>query len=173
MAIRQCENYHFFDDEKYEVCPICLMEQQQGGSAQDETVGYTIPLSADDDVTVGYCMVENDRMAKPTVGWLVCVKGSERGRDWRLHEGRNDVGTTADADVLLARAGTESRYCSVIYDGKHREFLVMPGKDALVYRNGVLLTDPVPLQDGDEIGIGGEEVLLCFQSFCKKDRTYW
>ena len=173
MAIRQCVNHHFYDDEKYEVCPICLMEQRQPAAAEDKTLGYTVPLD-DDDKTIGYCLMEDDTMAKPTVGWLVCVKGGERGRDWRLHEGRNDIGTTADADVLLAdRSAEKRRFCSVIYDGKHREFLVMPGTTVLVYHNGVLLTEPEPLQDGDEIGIGGEEVLLCFQSFCGKNRTYW
>ena len=174
VAIRQCANHHYFDDEKFKVCPICLMAQQQGAEPADETVGYTIPLSDDEDLTVGYGMVEGDRMTKPTVGWLVCVGGSERGRDWRLHEGRNDVGTTADADVLLAEKDAQKRwYCSVIYDGKHREFLVIPGTGALVYHNGVLLTGPEPLQDGDEIGIGVEEVLLCFQSFCRKEKAYW
>ena len=68
MAIRQCANHHFYDDEKFEVCPVCLLEQQQGTSVGDETVGYTVPLEDEDDVTRGLCLLEADSLAKPVVG---------------------------------------------------------------------------------------------------------
>lgn len=164
MAIRRCPKNHFYDDKKYDVCPVCLLEQQAPGSTGDATVGYTVPVDPEQDVTIGYRMIVDDAVAKPTVGWVVCVKGSGCGRDWRLHEGRNDIGTTPDADVPLAETGRkEARMCSVVYDGKHGEFLLAPGNDSLVYLNGVLLSQPSPLENGDEISVG--ESLLCFQSF--------
>ena len=167
MAIRQCPNHHFYDDEKYGVCPVCLLEQQTPGSAEDATMGYTVPVDPEQDVTIGYRMIAEDAVAKPTVGWVVCVKGNGCGRDWRLHEGRNEIGTTPDADVPLAETGArEACMCSVIYDGKHKEFLLAPGSEPLVYLNGVLLSRPSPLGDGDEISVG--DSLLCFQSFCGK-----
>lgn len=167
MAIRQCPKHHFYDDEKYQVCPVCLLEQQAPGDAGDATVGYTVPVDPEEDVTIGYRMMAEDILAKPTVGWVVCVKGTGCGRDWRLHEGRNEIGTTADADVSLAEMGLhETCICSVIYDGKHRGFLLAPGNEPLVYLNGVLLSRPLPLKDGDEISVG--DSLLCFQSFCGK-----
>jgi len=167
MAIRQCPNHHFYDDAKYDVCPVCLLERQTPGSTGDATVGYTTPVDPAEDVTIGYRMIAEDAIAKPTVGWVVCVKGKGCGRDWRLHEGRNDIGTTPDADIPLAEMGSrESCICSVIYDGKHGEFLLAPGNGPLVYLNGVLLSRPSPLGNGDEISVG--ENLLCFQSFCGK-----
>jgi len=169
VAIRQCLNHHFYDDEKYEVCPICLLKEQHPETMEDATIGYAVPTDLAADKTIGYQMVLEDVIAKPTVGWVVCTKGNERGRDWRLHEGRNDVGTTPDAEVSLAEAGLqEPCMCSIIYDGKHKEFMVAPGNFPLIYLNGKLLSSPLPLGDGDEISVG--ENLLCFQSFCGK---YW
>lgn len=167
MAIRQCSNHHFYDDNKYSVCPICSLGQQPPGSSGDATVGYTVPLDPEADVTIGYRMIAEDAVAKPTVGWVVCVKGSDCGRDWRLHEGKNNIGTTVDADISLAEGKLrETCMCSVVYDGKHKEFLLAPGNDSLVYLNGVLLSRPLPLGNGDEISVG--DSLLCFQSFCGK-----
>ena len=169
MAIRQCQNHHFYDDEKYQVCPVCLLKAQRPESEEDKTVGYEVPLETSFDKTIGYQLHPEDAVAKPTVGWVVCVKGKALGRDWRLHEGRNDIGTTPDAEVPLAEMGFQEQcICSIIYDGRHKEFLLAPGSFPLVYLNGELLSRPLPLGDGDEIDVG--ENLLCFQSFCGK---YW
>ena len=122
MAIRQCTRHHFYDDEKYKVCPICLSLSSQNHENEDRTVAYTTPLDDAADKTIGYQALKDDAVAKPTVGWVVCVKGKNCGRDWRLHEGRNDIGTAVNAEVPIQLTGQECGCaCSVIYDGKHKE----------------------------------------------------
>ena len=104
MAIRQCTRHHFYDDEKYKVCPICLSLSSQNHENEDRTVAYTTPLDDAADKTIGYQALKDDAVAKPTVGWVVCVKGKNCGRDWRLHEGRNDIGTAVNGlKVILVK----------------------------------------------------------------------
>ena len=54
------------------------------------------------------------------------------------------------------------------YDGKHKEFILVPGEVSLVYLNGQLLSEPQLLADGDQMCVGEEQ--LCFQSFCGEYR---
>lgn len=164
MAIRQCPRHHFYDDEKYGTCPVCLLRDTDGGG-DDKTIGYLSPTDFVADKTVAYHVLSADVISKPTVGWVVCMKGESPGRDWRLHEGRNDIGAASDAEVSLAEMRPcTARVGSIVYDGKHKTFLLVPGEVALLYLNGGLLSEPAVLKDGDIIGV--EDNLLCFQSFC-------
>lgn len=163
MAIRQCPQHHFYDDEKYGVCPVCLLGARP--DARERTVGCDAVLDPGSDPTIGCTMLEEDRLAKPTVGWVVCVRGRDRGRDWRLHEGRNDIGTAPDSEVLLESVGPGSGWaCSIVYDGRHGRFLLVPGDGPLPDLNGRMVSGPSLLSDGDLIDVG--EQRLCFQSFC-------
>lgn len=164
MSIRQCPNHHFYDSNKYAVCPVCLMGQDTADASLDQTVGYAAVVDPLSDKTVSYQFAEREDFSKPVVGWLVGINGKILGRDWRLHEGRNDIGTDADSEVLLEiQTNTRQRFGSVIYDAKHQCFLLMPGNTSLLYLNGKLLTNTMPLVDGDKIGVEGH--LLCFQKF--------
>lgn len=66
MAIRQCTRHHFYDDEKYKVCPICLSLSSQNHENEDRTVAYTTPLDNVADKTIGYQALKDDVVAKPT-----------------------------------------------------------------------------------------------------------
>ena len=173
MAIRRCEKGHFYDTEKYSFCPVCMAEEKAGmesghWESEDKTIGLE-----ESDKTVGYLLKELDAEAQPVVGWLVCARGAERGRDWRLSYGRNDIGTQPPADILLSGSNhlKGCRGCSIICDGKHKKIVLDPGKGPLVYYNNKLILEPVELRDGDEIGIEG--YVLCFQSFCGIQKNYW
>ncbi len=171
MSITQCPNGHFYDDKKYAVCPVCRLSMQGQLPQSDKTLGLTAQDLTGFDRTVGFNMLEEDALAWPVVGWLVCVQGAERGRDWRLHEGQNFAGNTLGADIQLSvlPRGSEKTF-SVIYDGRHNVFLAAPGQGALVYCNGELLKGPVQLHDSDEISVEG--MVLCFQSFCTDTRRW-
>lgn len=71
-----------------------------------------------------------------------------------------------NAEVPIQLTGQECGCaCSVIYDGKHKEFILVPGEVSLVYLNGQLLSEPQLLADGDQMCVGEEQ--LCFQSFAE------
>ena len=173
MAIRRCEKGHFYDTEKYKFCPVCMAEQKQTfESNQWKSEDKTIDLE-ESDRTVGYLWDGGDEETQPVVGWLVCVRGAECGRDWKLSYGRNDIGTQPPADILLNTSEhlKECRVCSVICDEKHKKTILDPGKGPLVYYNNKLILEPVELKNGDEIGIEG--YVLCFQGFCGIQKNYW
>lgn len=172
VGIRKCGNGHFFDAEKYAVCPICLYQKQSNTRPPEEKTicvqtGEYLPYER----TVGYTMLQDDALAKPVAGWIVCLKGCERGRDWRIYEGKNYIGRSCDSDISIHDTGLcEKEHASIVYDGRHNIFLLVPGKGAIVYLNGTLLNDSSVLKDDDEIKLG--ETLLCFRSFCGGNRTW-
>lgn len=55
----------------------------------------------DNDKTVAVHVFENG--IEPVVGWLVCVNGEEKGRDYRLIRGRNRIGRDSDMDVTIRK----------------------------------------------------------------------
>ena len=108
----------------------------------------------------------------PVTGWLVCMTGSEQGKDYRLHTGKNFVGRSTAMDVVLIDDKTISRekHCSVVYDPKGNVFYVSSENGNLTYVNNVMIESPVKLMSGDQITIG--ETKLIFISFCEEGRTW-
>lgn len=107
--------------------------------------------------------------AEPVVGWLVCIKGCNRGRSYELKSGFNYVGRSKNMDVALIGDTQVSRekHISIIHDYKKNRFLVSMGDTSKqsVYVNGeILLTNPVELQVYDVLEIGSSE--LMFVPFC-------
>lgn len=109
--------------------------------------------------------------ADPVVGWLVVVDGPDRGRDFRLHAGRNFVGRSAEMHVALTNDPyvSRERHAVIAYDPRASRFRVTPGDSAaLVYRNGEAVDAPQELQSGDEVEIGHTRlrfVPLCTDTF--------
>ena len=198
MSIVKCSNGHYFDDEKNASCPYCeeLGFLGNGGSpgfdpdmdeatsafmedvaepvdyAMDEmTAGYSdFEGYGEDERTMGFFETRLDM--DPVVGWLVCVSGNERGRDYRLHAGRNFIGRSEDMEVTIYDDLSVSRdsHCSVIYDPLHGDFLLAPGVGTIVHYKGKPLKDTALLEDGDEFGIG--ESSFVFVAFCKGERKW-
>ncbi len=105
-------------------------------------------------------------------GWLVCLKGPEKGRDYRLHHGFNRVGRGLGMDVAIMDEPAVSRdcHCSVVYDGVGNHFSLVPGNGTLTYLRGDLVSEPRQLSEGDEITIGGTCLVLV--PFCREGRVW-
>lgn len=197
MAVVRCDSGHYYDDEKFSRCPHCGIftninlgsnDQRTGqndertvamrpgsvglGSSREKTIGledinYEL---TDDQKTVGYYSAKkgNDYVT----GWLVCIEGREKGRDYRLHHGFNYVGRGYDMDVCIVDDQTISRekHCAIVYDAKSNRFSLVPSQGNLVYMGGVAITVPVPLKTGDVVGLG--ESRLEFIAFCREGRVW-
>lgn len=94
---------------------------------------------------------------KPVVGWIVCMKGDQKGQDFRLHDGRNIIGTAADVDIVVHDPYLSARHCAIMIESKEARYIVQD----LDSRNGVYLNrqrvSKDDLVDNDEIRIGGTE----------------
>jgi hypothetical protein len=98
----------------------------------------------------------------PVVGWLVCVAGADKGRDWRLVGGLNAVGRGDAMPVRLNDpAVSRERHALISFDPRSARFLLAPGEGrALVYCNGQEVLVPVPLRAHDRIELGGSTLVF-------------
>jgi len=51
-----------------------------------------------------------DDTPKACVGWLVALNGALKGHDFRIVDGKNMIGTAADADIVLTDQYMSSRH---------------------------------------------------------------
>jgi hypothetical protein len=97
------------------------------------------------------------------VGWLVCLAGPDRGRDFRLHPEKNFIGRSPLMDVCVA--GDESvsrdRHALVIFDPKKQVFWAVPGDaSGLVYLNGDIVHSPSQMKCDDVLEVGQTKLVL-------------
>ncbi|MDO5145539.1 MAG: FHA domain-containing protein [Eubacteriales bacterium] len=124
----------------------------------------------EEDVTFRYELEESG--LEPVTGWLVCVSGKEKGKDYRIEAGFNYVGRGRKMDVVLSDdlSVARERHCAIVYDKKSNETFLTPGKGAETYYKKKLVTKPVKIYSGDEIELG--ETKYIFISFCEGGRSW-
>lgn len=161
----KCKNGHWYDGKVYSKCPHCEGNSQPIGN-------IAVDGAADEDdrtISFGFFgMAETE----PVTGWLVCTAGSGRGRDFRLHSGRNFVGRGTDMDVVLEDDNTVSKekHCSVTYEPKGNAFYLASEGGNTVLLNGEAITHAMMLKRGDKIQLGETE--LTFVPFCEEGRKW-
>jgi hypothetical protein len=104
------------------------------------------------------------------VGWLVCVDGPDRGRDYRLHSEKNFIGRSSNMDICIAGDDSISRekHATVSFEPKKKEFWLLPGEaSGLVYINEEVVNTPTPLKPRDIIELGRTKVM--FYPFCDEN----
>ena len=175
MGIRRCENGHYYDDEKFFRCPYCGINidlEDEIDSDQDKTVAIAdINYSEDDDDRT--IMAEGKEEKRYFVtGWLVCVDGAEKGRDYRLHMWFNRIGRSYQMDICLEDdlSITRDNHCSVIYDDKNGQFLVKPSVGTVTYLNGNILLSAEIIKTGDRIRVGQSTLELV--AFCNGEKKW-
>ena len=148
------------------------------GSSAGSPIGSFTPPPADaigededGDKTVSFGFF-GITATQPVTGWLVCMNGEEKGKDFRLHSGKNFIGRGASMDVMLVDDKTIARekHCSIAYDPKGNSFYVSAENGNITYLNKEIIEEAVKIKDGDEITVG--ETTLQFIPFCREGRTW-
>jgi hypothetical protein len=109
----------------------------------------------------------------PVVGWLVCLDGPDRGRDFRLHGEKNFIGRAPHMDVCIPSDDSVSRerHGVVIFDPKKQVFWVLPGDaSGLVYLNGEIVHSPTQIKRDDLLEIGQTKLVLI--PFCGEQYSW-
>lgn len=112
----------------------------------------------------------------PVVGWLVCVDGPSKGRDYRIHSQYNYIGRARHMDICIA--GDEyvsaDKAAILAYDNQEKFFSFGPGMGHNIVRvNGKMVMNAVVLNAFDELTIGKTKLLfipLCGERFDWDDR---
>ena len=193
MAMKRCNSGHFYDTDKYSNCPYCGVQsldvqatmakrnmgnvsptEAVGGnrnSNQDfntvasNNVGRSNPVSREPGETVG--IVKRNIGIDPVVGWLVCVEGPERGRDYRIRSEKNSIGRSERMDICISADDSLSRenHAFVVFNPKKMTFRIQAGESrGLVYLNDDEVLNYAELAPYDMIEIG--QTKLLFVPFC-------
>ncbi len=140
--------------------PVGAVPSQETGS---ETKIYN-PLGQGMSGTGSTIVV--DKPVQPVVGWLVCVKGQDKGKSFEIHYARNFIGRGDKMDVVLTDPSVSREvHAEVIYEPRSKKFLMSNGTSRqMSYLNGNLLTTTAELNAYDELNLG--DTFLKFIPFC-------
>jgi hypothetical protein len=122
-----------------------------------------------DEKTVG--IFRTQKGCDPVVGWLVCINGDERGRDYRLHAGRNFIGRSLKSDISLPDDMQISRedHCSIVFEPNKCVFTLIRGGGE-VQADDQPIDGSLTLTGDEEITLGASRFILI--PFCKEGRTW-
>lgn len=200
MTLVKCPNGHFYDSSRFgSNCPFCSGSGQTSDNGGQPTMpinpgdipggpaAVTEPLTqagtqATVEPTTLSSVQDNEKtrpvssdilqetQRKPVVGWLVCVAGNNKGRDYCLHQGRNFIGRSAEMDICIVGDNTVSRtsHAVVVYDPRSNVYLAQPGDSKeLLYVNDTLTLNTVELKAKDKLSIGN--TVLMFIPLCDSE----
>lgn len=112
----------------------------------------------------------------PVVGWLVCIEGPAKGRDYQIHSHYNYIGRGQHMDICISgdECISTERAAVIAYDTEEKFFSFGPSMGHNVVRvNGKMLMNAVVLNAFDELTIGKTKLLfvpLCGERFDWNDK---
>lgn len=183
-GLTRCENGHFFDAEKFKTCPYDVAPQSLDPNTRSIRIGAahgsgqgeqrdTVPVRG-----MGGAEDEGDRVTRrigqggpggidAVVGWLVCVHGKNRGRDYRIRSENNTVGRNESMDICISGDDliSRERHTIITFDPQQNTFHLSPAEGrSLVFLNTKAVLTPQELKPYDEIMLGATK--LRFVPFC-------
>ena len=142
-----------------------------GGYSFDNSRAYGRGDRVDDFSPTEHNYVNDFYGFDPVVGWLVCIKGPNRGKDYRLHSGTNFIGRSKEMDICIENDQTISKCnaASISYDDRTKTFFIEKGEVRnLLYLNGKPVRSDADIEIYDRIEIGSTELVfvpLCCEKF--------
>ncbi len=103
----------------------------------------------------------------PVVGWIVCVEGQDKGRDYRIRTERNFIGRNDSNDIVIKGDDSISRerHAIISFNPRTNSFRLAPGDSrGLIYHNDDEVLTPIDLQPYDLLELG--KTKLMFIPFC-------
>ena len=97
MKLDRCKNGHIYDTSRYSDCPYCKSEGLVS-EVNEENINLVEQMN-DDEKTVAYWAKE--AKVDPVVGWLVCIEGVDKGKDFKIISERNFVGRSEEINISI------------------------------------------------------------------------
>lgn len=116
----------------------------------------TIPLS------LNGMKLSSENKRGYVVGWLVCIKGENKGASYNLYTGKNFIGRNNDNDIILKdKTVSRQRHGNIVYEPKAGMFLAAPSESReLYYLNDQVVLSQMALTPYDIISLGESELLF-------------
>jgi len=154
MEFKRCDKGHIYSILKSKKCPYC--DEVKDNKLILET--YT-----KEEKTLVYMPTK----INPVVGWLVCIDGFEKGKDYRLVDERNFIGSSDEMDVCISGDSSISKenHFSITYNSKQRIFVISPGStNSIIYLNKRAIYETTMIESYNLIEIG--DTKLIFIAYC-------
>ena len=170
-----CPNGHYYHN-KYSVCPYCPENKEIKINNENSELLKTriwqendfLPKQEQSNKTINntktrlWNETENNLqqpVERKLVGWLVSYTLNQNGKDFRLYEGKNTIGTSENCDMCLVNDNSVSqKHLTILYRNKIFKF-----KDEFS-TNGTYINNEFSeegeLKDGDEIKVGNTVFLF-------------
>lgn len=151
-----------------------------GGFSDRSEIGATVAPQGyrkageekeDTGKTVG--VFQRSMNLEPVVGWLVCIEGPEKGKDFRILAKNNTVGRSEKMDICIKGDTTISRenHARIAYDDKHNNFHLIPAESTNnIYLNEEPVFIPTKIEAYSLIEFGESKFL--FVPFCNEKFTW-
>lgn len=156
---------------------VTQQKTAKSGSAavvsEQETEGGRVHPAAQNQTQPADWQSVSQRMSSGfAVGWLVCINGVQKGRDYRLCRGFNRLGGSDKMDIAVKGDPKLGDFvsCAIVYDDKSNEFFAVKQEDENVFLNEESLKGAVKLTSGDRIKAGDSE--FEFIAFCREGRSW-
>lgn len=163
MSLLRCSEGHLFSPRRYgNICPYCnktVAIAKEKSIAEEEQTSEGMPYLGDLEVMV------------PVTGWLVCIEGPSKGRDYRILTGKNFLGRGENMDIRILGDNhiAKKNHAIFVYDPKKRKTMILPGdSQGLVYVNDEAVYTPLELCPYDIVEMGKSKFLfipLCGENF--------
>jgi len=179
MKLIRCERGHYYDSEQHKRCPSCGVPgldagnpaQEKGTQPDFKPTQVRGQPGGQADLGVTVALVRKKIGIDPVVGWLVCVEGPEKGRDYRVRSERNSIGRGADMVICIRgdEAISRENHAFISFNPRKASFRIAPGDGrGMTYLNGEEVDVPMPLNAYDRIELGQTHLLfvpLCGEKF--------
>ena len=137
-----------------------------------QSKGYLDEYFDDENMeTVG--VYEKLKGFDPVVGWLVCIEGASKGKDFIIRAERNFIGKDPSMDICISGDNTVSsrKHAIISFNPKENIFRVLPGEGhGIVYLNNKEVFNAEKLKMGDVIQVG--QTHLMFVPFCDESFSW-
>ena len=177
--MKQCESGHFYNALRHKECPYCSGESDlQSVFASVAVPSVTVRIApeqmADAPRKEGVstvAVIEQETGVDPVVGWLICLSGERRGRDFRLHADNNFIGRDPRMDVCIEDdlAVSRNNHAVITFDEETGKFYISMAEGRSIIRvNGHPMLSTAQLSAFDEIAIGNTRLMfypLCSDGF--------
>lgn len=155
MGLNRCPNGHLYSERKFgNVCPYC------------DTKCINEEINKKDDVLMP--------KISPVCGWIVCISGVDKGKDYKIKSGNNFVGQADDMDIRLPndKKILMRNHCTIEFDPDKKKTMLLPGNGEGIYHNNSPICIPTELKSYDTIVIGDSKFIfisLCGEKFMWED----
>ncbi|MDN5305228.1 MAG: hypothetical protein PWP46_2115 [Fusobacteriaceae bacterium] len=168
MKMQRCENGHLYNGEKFNECPYCksdkpnkIKERQPVNKPVERHAYGNASNNYDSMKTQPIWAEEGDEDF--VVGWLVCIAGPDKGKDYQIRSEKNFIGRSDEMHIQIQGDNSISRrnHAIISYNPIERNFVLIPGEGrGIIYKNMEAIYTPTPLNAYETIEMGKSKFIF-------------